>query len=159
MCLMAVGGIISGVVSAVGTMASAAAQSASYKAQAQYAQRQSILEQQKGALEANQQARANDRRLSGMRSAYLSSGIDLAGSAADVIEESATEASMDEQAIKFGAQIRSDNYAFESRLARTNASNAMAGGAIGALGSVVNGFTQQSSFNQQRTMIRNPYQG
>lgn len=153
MCLMA----IAGVVSAVGTIASASAQAAGEEARARYAQRQSVLEREKGAYEAERLERSNDRKLASMRGQYLSSGISLEGSPSDVIADSATEASLDEQAIKFGAQVRADNYVFESRLAQQNARAARTGGMIGALGDVVGGFAQQRSYNQQRTMIRNPY--
>lgn len=154
MCLPLIGGIIS----AVGTLASASAQAASYRAQSQYAQRQAQMEQQKGAYEA---ARLNDqttRRIDQMRSQYLSSGIALSGSALDVIGDSAAEASLDEQVVKYGAQVRSDNYAFESKLANMNARNAMAGGFIGALSPIISSFSQMSQQSQQRTMISNPYQ-
>jgi hypothetical protein len=165
MCLMVIGGIIQ----AVGTIASAQAQSASYKAQAKYAERQAVMEGQKGAYEAARQRDRNNRQLATMRGAYLSSGIALAGSPDQIIQDSATEASLDEQAIKYGAKVKSDNLRFESQLARMNARSAMTGGVIGAIGSVVNGFTQQAqaaagssmlqtSVAQQRTMIRNPYQ-
>jgi hypothetical protein len=153
MCLALVGAAIS----AAGTLASASAQSASYKAQAQYAQRQALMERQKGAYEAARQNDRTTRQLANMRGQYLSSGIGLSGSAADVISDSATQASLDEQAIKYSAQVQSDNYTFESKLARQNASNSMAGGFIGAAGNLVGGLAQQMNINANRTMVTNPY--
>lgn len=153
MCLAILGAAIS----AAGTIASAAAQSASYRAQAQYASRQAQMEQQKGAYEASRLNDRSTRQIAGMRGQYLSSGVALTGSAADVIADSATEASLDEQAVKYGAQVRADNYAFESKLARQNAGNAMAGGFLGAAGNIVGGLSQQMSINANRTMITNPY--
>jgi hypothetical protein len=149
--------LIGAAVSAVGTIASAQAQSASYKAQAKYADRQAQMAGQKGAYDAAQLGRQNDRRLGEMRSQYLNSGIALDGSAVDVLTDSATQASLDEQAIKYSAQVQSDNYRFQSSLARQNASSAMTGGYLSALATGINGFTQISSQNQQRTMISNPY--
>jgi hypothetical protein len=55
---------------------------------------------------------------------------------------------MDEQAVKFGAQVRSDNYSFQSKLAKQNASNAMTGGYFGALAQGIGGVTR----------LTNPYQ-
>ena len=144
-------------VSAAGSIASASAQSASYKAQAAYADRQAQMAAEKGNYDAAIQTRANDRKLASMRGQYLSGGVALSGSALDVLQESATQASLDEQAIRYGAQVQSDNYRFQSGLARSNAKSAMTGGYMGALATGVNAFTGISQMNQQRTMISNPY--
>lgn len=144
-------------ISAAGSIASASAQSASYKAQAAYADRQAQMAAEKGNYDAAIQARSNDRQLASMRGQYLSGGVALSGSALDVLQESATEASLDEQAIRYGAQVQSDNYRFQSGLARSNAKIAMTGGYMGALATSVNAFTGISQTNQQRTMISNPY--
>lgn len=110
---------------------------------------------EKGNYDANLQSRSSDRQLASMRGQYLSSGIALSGSAIDVLQDSATEASLDEQAIRYGAQVQSDNYRFQSGLARSNAKSAMTGGYLGALATGVNAF---SSTNQgQRTVISNPF--
>jgi len=153
MCLPLIGAAIS----AVGTIASASAQSQSYKAQAQFQERQAMMEQQKGAYEGARLRDRNDRQLASMRGQYLSSGIALSGSAVDVLQDSATEASLDEQAVRYGAQVRADNLNWSAKMSRMNASNAMTGGVIGALGSVVNGMSQQADQNNQRTIIRNGY--
>ncbi len=145
-------------VSAVGTIASAQAQASSYKMQAAYADRQAQMSQQKGAYDAAQLARQNTRQLAGMRADYLNSGIALEGSALDVLADSATQASLDEQAIKYGAQVQSDNYRFQASLARSNARSATTGGYLGALATGINAFSSMSQMNQQRTMISNPYQ-
>lgn len=144
-------------VSMAGQIAGAQAQSASYKSQAAYADRQAQMSAEKGNYDATIQGRSNDRQLASMRGQYLSSGIALSGSATDTLLDSATEASLDEQAIRYGAQVQSDNYRFQSGLARSNAKSAMTGGYLGALATGVNAFTGISQTNQQRTMITNPY--
>ena len=144
-------------VSMAGQVAGASAQSASYKSQAAYADRQAQMTAEKGNYDANLQSRSSDRQLASMRGQYLSSGIALFGSAIAVLQDSATEASLDEQAIRYGAQVQSDNYRFQSGLARSNAKSAMTGGYLGALATGVNAFTGVSQTNQQRTMISNPY--
>lgn len=145
-------------ISAYGAYSSGQAQAQSYETQGKYAQRNAVMEQQKGAYEAARLTDSNDRQLAGMRSQYLSSGIALDGSAVDVLSDSATEASLDEQAIKFGAKVRSDNLMFEFKLARSNGKSAKAGGVLGALGAVVGGLAQTANNMQQRTMISNLYQ-
>jgi len=149
--------IISGITSAVGTAYSGMTQAASYRTQAAYADRQAVMAQQKGAYDESQLARQNTRQMSGMRGDYLSSGIALDGSALDVLTDSATQASLDEQSIKYGAQVQSDNYRFQASLARTNARSATTGGFLGALATGVNTFSRAGDMRQQRTMISNPY--
>lgn len=153
MCLPIIGAAIG----AVGSLASASAHSQSYKAQAQFQQRQAVMEQQKGFYEGSRVKDNNDRQLASMRGQYLSSGIALEGSAAEVLQDSASEASLDEQAIRYGTQVRADNLNWSAKLSRMNASNAMTGGVLGALGTMVGGLSQQMDQNSQRTMITNPY--
>jgi len=145
-------------VSAYGTYASGQAQAQSYRNQAAYAERNALMENQKGTYDLTRQSDANDRQLASMRGQYLSSGIALDGSAVDVLSDSATQASLDEQAIKYGTKVRSDNSMFEAKLARSNAKSASAGGMLGALGTMVGGLAQTANTLQQRTMISNPYQ-
>lgn len=110
---------------------------------------------EKGNYDATLQSRANDRQLAAIRGQYLAGGVGLSGSAAELLQESATEASLDEQAIRYGAKVQSDNYRFQSSLASSNAKSAMTGGYLGALSTGVNAFT---SANQgQRTVIANPF--
>ena len=146
-------------VSAAGSIASASAQSASYKAQAAYADRQAQMAAEKGNYDANLQSRSSDRQLASMRGQYLSSGIALSGSAIDVLQDSATEASLDEQAIRYGSQVDSDNYRFQAGLARSNAKSAMTGGYLGALASGVNSLSSANprAGSAQRTVISNPF--
>lgn len=157
MCFPAVAGILGAAVSAFGSIAQGAMQSASYKAQAKFAERQRSIELQKGAYEAKRQQERADQLMGRQRAQYLASGIGLTGSAAGIIESTAVESSLDEQAIKYGAQIKADNYTFEARLAKMNASNTMAGSIIGAISPMINAFSNISSNNQQRTMIQSAY--
>jgi hypothetical protein len=145
------------VFSAASSVASgvAGAQQANY--QAKIADRQARLEAEKGSYEHARQKASNDRQLAAMRGSYLSSGIALEGSAADVIESSATEASLDEQAILYGSKIRSDNLKFEANIARMNARTSMFGAAMGAISPFINLASTRQAQSSQRTMIRNPY--
>ena len=156
-------------ISAAGAYASASAQSASYKAQSAFARRQETMARQKGAYESSRLREIHDRQLSTMRGQYLSSGIALEGSAVDVLQDSATEASLDEQAIRYGAEVNARNYGFQAELAQSNAKRAMTGGIIGASSRMIGGFSdalydQQSlavaaspSPQRQATRINNPY--
>lgn len=144
-------------ITAAGTLFSAATAAAGYSAQAKFADRQAIIEDQKGAYEAQRMDDATTRQIARMRSGYMASGIDLSGSATDVISDSAAEASLDSQAIRYGAKIKKDNYKFEGGMARMNAGNAIIGGAIGAIAPFVNAAAQNQTASANRTMISNPY--
>jgi hypothetical protein len=164
MCLALIGAAVS----AAGAIAGAQAQAASYKTQAKLAERQGQIEAQKGAYEAGRASDMADRRLAGMRGEFLSSGVALEGSTLDVLQDSATEASLDTQAIKYGSKLRSENLNFEAKIMRSNAKSAMTGGIMGAASSLIGGLTNAYSNSQQqalsqrgfetdRTYIRNPY--
>ena len=114
---------------------------------------------EKGNYDAAIQARSNDRQLASMRGQYLSGGVALSGSALDVLQESATQASLDEQAIRYGAQVESDNYRFQAGLARSNAKSATTGGYLGALATGVNSLSSANptAGSTQRTVISNPF--
>lgn len=156
MCIDPVSLIAAGV-TATGSIIQGVQQSNAYKAQAEFADRQATIEQQQGAYEAGRLRTQNDQRLASMRADYAHAGVALTGSAVDVLSSSAREASLDEQAIRYGAQLRSSNARFEGAMARSNASSAMAGGVIGAISPFVNAFSQARQNNQNKTMISNPY--
>jgi hypothetical protein len=126
-------------------------------AQSKIANRQADAEAARGSYEHARQKAANDRQLAAMRGNYLSSGIALEGSAADAIESSAVEASLDEQAILYGAQARSDNLRYEAKMAKASGQSAMVGGIMGGITPFINLQSQRKTQNQQMTMIRNPY--
>lgn len=149
--------IASTAVAAGGQIIGGMQQSASYRAQGEFADRQVVLEGQRGAYEAKRTREQNTRRLADMRGGYLSSGIALEGSPSDVIADSATQASLDEQAIRYGAQIRSGNLRYEGQMARMNATNAMVGAAIGAVGTGLSGAASYRDYQDRRTYLTNPY--
>lgn len=143
MCIAAAG-LIGGLVSAVGTIASAQAQAASFSAQAKVAERQAELERDKGAVEIARTREAS-QRLSGKQiAAFGSSGVTLAGSAQDVIADSITEANLDIGAIRFGRDVNVQNFQTQAKIARVNASQARTAGFIGALTPLINSFGQGS---------------
>lgn len=144
-------------VSAAGSVIGGVNQSTAYRTQARFSERQAEMERQQGAYEANRTSRQNDRQLASMRGQYLSSGFALDGSPLSALEDSATEASLDEQAILYGAEVRAGNAKFEAGQARSNASSAMTGAIIGGIAPFVNAASTTSQNRQMRTMIQNPY--
>lgn len=149
--------IASTAVAAGGQLYSGMQQAQAYRTQAAFADRQAVMEGQRGAYEARRAQDQNDRQLAAMRGAYLSEGIALEGSPTEVIADSADQASLDEQAIRYGAKVRAGNLQFEARQARSNAGSAMIGSMIGAAGTALGGWSDYSDFQQRRTMLTNPY--
>lgn len=141
-----------------GSLYSGFQQAAAYEDQADFAERHSVLERQAGSYERDRLRTTTERQLGRMRSQYLSAGIDPnSGSAREVIEDSAREAALDEEAVLFGATMRSDNQRFTARLARSNAGAARVGAVFDAASSVIGGITSAGTFQANRTTISNPY--
>lgn len=158
MCDPASLAIAGGVVAGAGSLYSGFTAAQSYGDQARMADRQATMENQAGYYEMSRTRDRNNRVIADAKQQYVSAGIDpSSGSAREVIADSAREASLDEQAVLYGAQVRAENRRFEARLARSNATSALIGGVINAGSSLVGGFSQASTFNAQRTMLTNPY--
>lgn len=149
--------IASTAVAAGGQLYSGMQPASAYRTQAAAADRQAGMELERGNYEASRAREQSDRQLAGMRGAYLSSGVSLEGSPSEVIADSATQASLDEQAIRYGARVQAGNLQFEARQARANAGSAMIGSFIGAAGTALGGFQQYNDYQQRRTMLSNPY--
>jgi hypothetical protein len=154
MCDPIVLSVVGGVVGAAGSLYGGMQQGAAYDEQAAFAGRQAMLEGQAGAYEAERLRTRSTRALAGMRQHYSSSGIDPnSGSAREVIEDSAREAALDEQAVLFGAKLRADNQRFEARRARSNAQSARVGGGLNAVSGLLGGFTRAASYTPERTVM------
>lgn len=144
-------------VAAGGQLYSGMQQSQAYQQQAAFSSRQAVMEGQRGSYEAARTKQQNDRKLAGMRGSYLSNGIALEGSPAAIIADSTDQASLDEQAIKYGARVRAGNLQFEAQQARDNAGSAMFGAVLGAAGTALGGFGDYQDYKSRRTFITNPY--
>lgn len=144
-------------IGAVGSIASGAAASSSYKAQAAFADRQAQMTRQKGAYEGARLKDQNDRQLASMRGQYLSSGIALEGSALDVLQDSATEASLDEQALRFGTEVNASNLNWQAKMARGNARSSMMGGFLDAGAGFVKGLSDSVGYGQSLAMATAPF--
>lgn len=135
MCSPLIGGIVSGIGSLMGSRSNAAAA----RAQARFHDRQAAMERQRGAFEG---ARAMDkaRRLRGRQVAnFAASGVQLSGSPGSVIDDSAAEAALDVQAIRYGAEARASNEQFQAQQSRKKARSIMSAAPIGFLTPVIAG--------------------
>ncbi|MEX3008360.1 hypothetical protein [Hoeflea sp. TYP-13] len=118
---------------------SSRAQAKSLEAQAEFSERQAAIERQRGAFEADR-ARDKARRLQGQQVAnFAASGVQIDGSAGNIIDDSAAEAALEVSSILYGAELRSDNEIYKSKTARVNAANTRSAAPILAIAPVIKG--------------------
>lgn len=151
--LAAAASAVSGVIGAVGAIQSANAQAAASEYNARVAERNRIIADQNrkqaiqtSDIEMSDKRRENRRVLASMRAAYGTSGLDMAGSPLDVLEDTALEQELDVQRIGYEGRVRSREGAIQmlgltedATLSRMEGKAAKTAGYIGAAGSLVGG--------------------
>lgn len=114
---LAAAGAVTGAMGAIAAgnsakaQADAQAKAAAYQQQVQMRNQQiadqnRILALQQGEIDAEDQRRENRRMLSAIRTAYGASGLAMAGSPLDVLEDSAAEGELDAQRKQFEGRVR-----------------------------------------------------
>lgn len=121
MCLPAAIGLAGAVVSGIGAAQQMKAQEANANAQAGLLKRQQVLDRETSGYEAHRVQDKIDRTLGAQRAGFASSGIGLTGSAADILDETATEGALDIGAIRWNSKLRQDNLGYERKVAKMNA--------------------------------------
>lgn len=110
--------------------------------QAAAGRREAKLTEQKGAFDA---ARATERArgLIGTQIATASAnGLQIDGSVADVIDDSAQQSQLDIDAIRYGANTQAANARFDARVARFNGQAGKTAGYINAGSDLISGATR-----------------
>jgi len=129
--------VASGVVGAMGAMQQGKAQSQAANYQAQVADRNAKMSRSQAAVEQDDQRRENMRQLGAIRAAYGGTGIEMAGSPLDVLEDTSIEQELDVERIGYRGELRALGETDKANLARAEAENAKSAGAIGAVGSIL----------------------
>lgn len=149
----ALGSAVGGAVSAVGTLQEADAIAASAQSEANIAETNKIITNQErvqnirtAQLEASDKRRENKRTLASMRAAFGTMGGDLMGSPIEVLEDAATEVSLDEERIRDEGRARNREGAIamlgldqDKSLALMRKKNAKSAGGISAFSSLLGG--------------------
>lgn len=136
----AVTSILSGAIGAVGAIA----QSNAVQAQANYEQK--VKNRNAGIARAQAQGEAvsswreTRRKLATIRTEYGASGLDLAGSPLDVLEDSATEGAFDVAKIRYAGEMRAQGFSEEAALAGMRSKSAKTAGYLSAAGELLGGF-------------------
>lgn len=133
MCDFTMMALAGAAVQGVSALSASRAQAASYNAQAAWAERNAQLARQKAEYDVSRQ-RDNASRIAGrQRATALASGIDLAGSPMDVMQDTVAESELDVQAIRYGAELQAQSYEMDARMSRMNARRERTGGFFGAI--------------------------
>ena len=175
MCLTLATGLaaMSGVMGAVGSIASANAQAKAYKQQAEIAQYnarlaelQGVRELEKGARDEQRFRRKARQFQATQRSQLAASGTQLAGSALSVLADTASGIEQDAAVLRYNTlqnkwqrDVQAVNYRNEASMARANASNAMTAGVIGAFGGLLNTGADIAGMNAFARQIGNTSNG
>lgn len=144
---------VSGVVSAVGAIQSANAQAAAAEYNAKIHARNAIIADQdraasvkQAAVDAEDKRRDNRRTLATIRASYGGSGLEMAGSPLDVLEDSAVELETGAQRIEYEGRVKNREGAIRMQesnenatLSRMEAKAAKSAGYISAFGYLVGG--------------------
>jgi hypothetical protein len=133
-------GLIGGLVSAVGSIASGAAQQSAANAQASAYERQAYNERQAALYNASRQREKAVELIAQQRVGFLDTGISLMGTPMNILEDTTTETEMDVAAIKYNGEIKAQNFEMQADIYRMKGENAMMGGLIGSIAPVIKGF-------------------
>ena len=125
--------------SAAGSVVGGMMQRNQANAQAAVDERQAKMLSMQGEYDAGQKQQQINQ-ITGRQVAMANeSGVTLAGSPTDIISSTAAQGALDVGAIRWGAKVKSDDLNYEAKLSRMQGQNAMAGGIMGGVGSVVGG--------------------
>jgi hypothetical protein len=153
--------IISGFVGAVGSLQEAGARSQAAEYNADVAARNALAVREQTRSSIIDKTVETRRQLGQLRAAYGANGMMFSGSALDVLQDSATEASYDIAKMKYVGRLKEIGYQDERKLARMERKAVRTAGYMGAATSVLSGFSQalsqspgtQDAINQAGTAL------
>lgn len=139
--------IVSGFVSAVGTLQEAGAKSNAAAFNADVASRNALAVREQTRSSILDKERETRRTLGALRAAYGANGFMFSGSALDVLEDSSVEASYDISKMKYVGRLKEIGYEDERKLAKAQKKAVRTAGYMGAATSVLSGFSQALSMS------------
>jgi hypothetical protein len=100
-------------------------------------------------IEQERRARVESRKQLGlMRANYAASGVDIDGSALDVLEESAATAELDALTIRHGGELQEQAYRSEAAFQRFSGKQARKASRYGASGVLLQGSAQTANYGK-----------
>lgn len=139
MCIAALAGLAGAVVSGIGAAQQAKTQQASLNAQAAMQKREQTVEQNAAKYEADRTQDKIARTLGAQRAGFVASGVGLSGSAADVLDDTATEGGLDIAAIRWNSKLKQDKLGYEAKISKMNADAAGRSAGLAFIAPVIGG--------------------
>jgi len=136
-------------VTAYGQYQAGKAEQSALNYNAQVAERNAQIAQDKANYEADLQSQKVRRAIGSQRAAQLASGYLMEGSALDLQEDTVVQGELDRLAILYGGNIEAENYKSEAELSRMRGSAAAAAGRTAAFGTVLGGVAQTGYTGRQ----------
>lgn len=137
--------IISGFVGGIGALQEAGARSQAAEYNAEVAARNALAVREQTRSTIIDKTVETRRQLGQLRAAYGANGMMFSGSALDVLEDSATEASYDVAKMKYVGRLKEIGYQDERKLARMERKAVRTAGYMGFATNVLGGFSQALS--------------
>jgi hypothetical protein len=136
----------SAVIGAVGAVRSAQAQAGAADHNAQLAEQNAQIATAQGEAAAAAQQRDAQRNIGRALALYGASGVQTdTGSPAEVLADSARNASLDNMTIRYNAKLRAMGLQAQAGLDRSNASNASSAGVLNATSALLSGGAKAAS--------------
>ena len=130
---------VSTAVTAYGQYQQGKAQQQAYEYNAKVNEQNAKIAQDKAAYEADKQAQRMRRLNATQRPAYAASGVNLSGTALDLMEDSTTQGEMDRLAILYGGDVQAIQSRNEAELNRFQGKQAASAGTSAAFGTLLGG--------------------
>ncbi len=136
-------------VTAYGQYQAGKAEQAALNYNAQVAERNAKIAEDKANYEADLQKQKVRRAIGSQRAIQLASGYLMEGSALDLQEDTVVQGELDRLAILYGGDIEAANFKSEAELSRMRGSAAAAAGRTAAFGTVLGGVAQTGYTGRQ----------
>lgn len=117
---------------AEGAKVAAESEAKAYRYNAQLSRYNAKLAAEKGVVDEARSRATGAKILGSMKAGYGASGVQMEGSALDVLEESAANAEMDAQLVKHGAKVNEFNFLAEAKMNEYKADAAITAGKYNA---------------------------
>lgn len=141
---------IAAVVSAGTAVAGGVQQSNQADAEAELAQNNADAAAQQASIAEDAMRRRNRGLLARQRASIAESGIGFGGSAEKLQQDSAVAAELDALNIRYEGRMKQLGLQADASIAKTRASNAMAGGYLSAAGELLGGYADASKLKAMR---------
>lgn len=132
--------MLGGLVSAIGSVVSAAGAKQQADSQSAIYKQQAATERMTAKYNSERQNDKSIKLINTQRAAFLTAGVSPGyGSAFDVGKDTTREATLDVEAIKWNGELKAQHYDMLAQAEKLKGDNAMAGGLIGALSPLLKG--------------------